>query len=108
MKNHVNCFNSFVNEMYGYYDPDKPRKLRKHLVGGKGQKAQYDALSDYDRSYLEVDFEMLGNISPDIAKHFIGSLSKYNSIEELQRALSSYISSAEGSNDTGWGSERGY
>ena len=77
MKNHVMKFSSFVNE---------GRKFRSQLVGGKGQKAQYDALDSETQAELEDYFAELSG-DPKLAKAFVGGMSSYNSIEDIRAGL---------------------
>ncbi len=77
MKNHVKKFGSFVNE---------GRKFRSELVGGMGQKAQYDALDSETQAELENAFAELSG-DPELARAFVGKLSRYNSIEDVKTSL---------------------
>jgi hypothetical protein len=83
MKNHVKKFGSFVNEHFHY---PSTKKLRSQLVGGKGQKAQYDELGGGDQVELESQFAELSG-DPELAKAFVRKLSKYNSIEDIKAGL---------------------
>jgi hypothetical protein len=89
MKNNVKKFNQFVNEVYGLYNADMVKRaaFRKKLVGGKGQKAGYDALDSVEKYAIENAFASLQERNPELAMAFVRKLSKFNSIEELQQYL---------------------
>jgi hypothetical protein len=86
MKNQVKKFSEFINEGY-YYSPETGKDLRKELIGGKGQKAQYDELTDDQKEGLEATFKSLLTLDPETAKHFVRSISRFNSIEEISDEL---------------------
>jgi hypothetical protein len=81
MKNHIKKFGSFVNE---------GRKFRSELVGGMGQKAQYDALDSETQAELEDSFAELSG-DPELAKMFVSGMSSYNSIEDIKAGLENVL-----------------
>lgn len=92
MKNNVKNFSQFVNESGGLgYGWANRRELRKELVGGKGQKRQYDELPEQDRMELEGLFASINLRGEESAKqilaNFTSALSRYNTIEEIKAAL---------------------
>jgi hypothetical protein len=91
MKNQVKNFRQFINESGLGYGYAFRQDLRKELVGGKGQKREYDALSDAERMELEGLFSRINLDGSDEAKHvlrgFLRNLSKYNSMAEIKAAI---------------------
>jgi len=91
MKNNVKNFSQFVNESGLGYGWANRRELRKELVGGKGQKRQYDELSEPDRMELEGLFASINLRGEESAKeilaNFTSALSRYNTIGEIKAAL---------------------
>jgi hypothetical protein len=91
MKNNVKNFSQFVNESGLGYGWANRKELRKELVGGKGQKREYDELSEPDRMELEGLFASINLRGEERAKailaNFTNTLSKYNTLEEIKAAL---------------------
>ena len=77
MKDHVKKFGLFINE---------GRKFRSELVGGRGQKAQYDELTPEEQTQLEMLFTELSG-DRKLAKMFVSGMSSYNSIEDIKAGL---------------------
>ena len=50
-------------------------------------KAQYDELTDEQKEGLEATFKSLLTLDPETAKHFVRSISRFNSIEEISDEL---------------------
>jgi hypothetical protein len=91
MKNNVKNFSQFVNESGLGYGWANRKDLRKELVGGKGQKREYDELSEPDRMELEGLFASINLRGEERAKlilaNFTNKLSKFNTLEEIKAAL---------------------
>lgn len=87
-RNHVKPFGRFINEGYYYgSEPEsKSTRLRSELVGGKGQKAQYDELTPEEQTQLEMLFTELSG-DRKLAKMFVRGMSSYNSIEDIKAGL---------------------
>jgi hypothetical protein len=75
MKNHVRKFGERINEGF-----------RKRLVGGRGQKREYDEMGEDQKIELARLFDEL---SPEVQAAFVRSLSKFGSIAEIRAALMS-------------------
>lgn len=99
MKNFIiKNFGQFVNE----------NRLRSELVGGKGQKAEYDTMSREDRNDLEMTFARLREQDPMIVNKFITGISKYRSLEELKSSLNNLLHRLEMGDDEERNQDRGY
>jgi hypothetical protein len=77
---------------------NEAKALRSELVGGKGQKAEYDKLSSAAQKELEEDFQELKKLDASVAKWFIGKLSSYNSISAVKSGLRNAIKEVNGEN----------
>ena len=77
---------------------NEAKTLRSELVGGKGQKAEYDELSSAAQKELEADFQELKKLDARVAKWFISKLSSYNSISAVKSSLRTAIKEVNGKN----------
>jgi hypothetical protein len=112
MKNHIKTFGRFVNERvneyYFYGDPDQGewqqdnrwmnrivKNFRNELIGGRGQKRDFDQLSDDEQFNVAVKFHHLGKMHPMATHTFISKLSRFSSIAEIEEFLDSLLDEFE-------------
>jgi len=76
--NHLKEFQSFnINE----------GKLRSELLGGKGQKAEYDSLPQSEKDELERLFSEIGKISTEEQERFLRGLGSYTSLIQMKGSM---------------------
>jgi uncharacterized protein YdhG (YjbR/CyaY superfamily) len=83
MMKHIRLFENFIlNE----------GKLRSELLGGKGQKAEYDSLTQSERDELENLFYEIGQKSPEAQSRIKRSLSGFNSLVDIKDSMVQILS----------------
>jgi hypothetical protein len=81
---HLRLFENFIlNES----------KLRSELLGGKGQKAEYDSLPSSEKDELEHLFREIGQKSPEHQSNLKRSLSGFNSLYDIKDKMYQILSS---------------